>query len=131
MGGGDDEQGGEVFHHLAVADLAVSARHPAGAGDWPGQSGIGELHEVDSQGDREDDEDEREEDEDEEDKNVDEDQKNGKGENSPVALAHPRSDVGTESPQGSRNPNHSSKDEESKLSHLLLSRQIFSTSSHS
>ena len=60
----DDEE--EVFEHLAVADLAVSARHPAGAGDWPAQGGIGELDELDSQGDREDDEDE-----DEEDKNGD------------------------------------------------------------
>ena len=47
----------------------------------------------------------------------------------PVALAHLGPDVGAESPQGSRHPDHSSKDEESKLSHLLLSRQIFSTSS--
>ena len=39
---GDDEHGGEVFHHLAVADLAVSARHPAGAGDWPGDGLIGD-----------------------------------------------------------------------------------------
>ena len=109
----------------------MSARHPAGAGDWPAQSGIGELDEVDSQGNREDDEDEGEEDEDEEDKNGDEDHKNVRNENSPVALAHPRSDIGAESPQGSGNPNHSSKDEESKLSHLLLSRQMFSTSSHS
>ena len=48
----DDERDGEVFRHLAVADLAVSARHPAGAGDWP-------VHgEVDGQDDSEEDEDE-------------------------------------------------------------------------
>ena len=66
----DDQDDEEVFEHLAVADLAVSARHPAGAGDWPAQGGIGQLHEVDSQGDREDDEGQG--DEDEEDKNGDE-----------------------------------------------------------
>ena len=50
--GGDEEDGvtddqfndgrdEEVFDHLAFADLAVSARQPAGAGDRPGQSGVG------------------------------------------------------------------------------------------
>ena len=67
LDGGDDEQGGEVFHHLAVADLAVSARHPAGAGDWPGDGGIGEVDEVEDKGDSEEDEDEHEEGEDKED----------------------------------------------------------------
>ena len=69
----DDKDDEEVFEHLAVADLAVSARHPAGAGDWPAQGGIGQLHEVDSQGDREDDEGQG--DEDEDDKNGDEEKK--------------------------------------------------------
>ena len=55
-GGDDEEEGGEVFHHLAVADLAVSARHPAGAGDWPGDGGISEVGEVDGQGDSDEDE---------------------------------------------------------------------------
>ena len=71
----DDKDDEEVFEHLAVADLAVSAGHPAGAGDWPDQGGIAELDELDSEGDREDHEDEGEE---EGGQNGDEDKKNGK-----------------------------------------------------
>ena len=61
----------KFFCHLAVAGLAVSARHPAGAGDWPGDGGIDEVDEVDGQDDSEEDEDEdmkSEEDEDEDEK---------------------------------------------------------------
>ena len=69
----EDQHGG--FHHLAVADLSVSARHPAGAGDWPGDGGISEVDEVDGQGDS--DEDEHEEGE-EEGGQDEEDEKKGK-----------------------------------------------------
>ena len=47
----------------------------------------------------------------------------GKKDILPVALAHLGPDVRAKSPQGGRHPDHGSKDEESKLSHLLLSGQ--------
>ena len=123
-GGDDEEEGGEVFHHLAVADLAVSARHPAGAGDWPGDGDVVDIDDEDGHGYSKEDEDEGGQVQD-----WDDDKDYGESD-SPVALADLGPDVGAEPPQGSRHPDHSSKDEESKLSHLLLSRQIFSTSSH-
>ena len=112
----DDERDGEVFRHLAVADLAVSARHPAGAGDWP-------VHgEVDGQDDSEEDEDEDDKSEEDGGQYGDDEKRENPG-HSPVALAHLGPDVGAKSPQGGRHPDHGSKDEESKLSHLLLSGQ--------
>ena len=100
----EDQHGG--FHHLAVADLSVSARHPAGAGDWPDRGWIGELATgmklVKHFGER----------------------KVGKERvhsTSPVALAHLGPDEGPQSSQGSRNPDHSTKHEKAKLCHPLLS----------
>ena len=46
-----------MFDHLAAADLAVSARHSAGAGDWPG---VGDVDDIDSHGYSKEDEDEGE-----------------------------------------------------------------------
>ena len=101
--------------YLALADLLVSPRHPAGAGDWS----------------------EEEEDTDDRD-NCNNDfleslssrmtmirmvMMSVEKDNLPVALAHLGPDIGAESPQGSRHPDHSSKDEETKLSHLLFSGQ--------
>ena len=120
----DDEN--DVFCHLAVAGLAVSARHPAGAGDWPGDGGIDEVDEVDGQDDSEEDEDEDEKSEEDGGQYGDDEEEDEKREtpgHSPIALAHLGPDVRAKSPQGGRHPDHGSKDEESKLSHLLLSGQ--------
>ena len=57
----------------------MSARHPAGAGDWPSDGAIGEVDEVDNQGDSGEDEDEHEEGEDEE---------NGERENEATDPSH-------------------------------------------
>ena len=116
----DDEN--DVFCHLAVAGLAVSARHPAGAGDWPGDGGIDEVDEVDGQDDSEEDEDEDDKSEEDGGQYGDDEKRENPG-HSPVALAHLGPHIGAESLQGSRHADHSSKEEETKLSHLLFSGQ--------
>ena len=93
--------------YLALADLLVSPRHPAGAGDWS-----------------EEEEDDRD--------NCNNDfleslsirmtmirmvMMSVEKDNLPVALAHLGPDVGAKSSQGSRDADHSAQNKKSKLSH--------------